>query len=478
MNEESSSSGAEESTSKATATAAARAILARRSNEQIPLSLGKASLRLRLEAYYSLISPETLSNRTVWLRKYDQIYEKVSPRREKNTKLRFCIVVAATTSATTNRDLTKPSSHPQYGGTHPGERKLATKLAKKYGTTVRLLLAASARKPAGDVDPGGDNASPGNTGGGTHDESWYRLRPREIGSGVVEFSSPDFDPLAALTRASETDVFRANPWMTEVGGGAGTILDNVGKCATLLPQSDPLYRDDHLRSKLKKAAASISGTIGRLPLSLSSSSNNDDEKTMGTKKRSRNNGDNTHPFEVIASYLESGPHSVLFRCREERKRVTVVVRYVNMVRGTLSGTLIAFDKHMNMILRDVEEVYSPRLVDDDEEHKRSNLELELERRRRIRIGGDQSSSSPPSSVATGGRWQQQQQQKQPGTWNVRRRQMKQLMLRGDMVVSIYASMNENYRVSRSRYHKRKGENPARNRGNDRNDCKATEARRT
>lgn len=58
--------------------AAAQVVLARKSNERIPLSLGKASLRIRLEAYYSLIAPETLSNRTSWLRKYDQIYEKVS----------------------------------------------------------------------------------------------------------------------------------------------------------------------------------------------------------------------------------------------------------------------------------------------------------------------------------------------------------------------------------------------------------------
>ena len=59
------------------AVVAAQAVLARRSNEQIPLSLGKASLRMRLEAYYSLIAPDILSNRTEWLRKYDQIYEKV-----------------------------------------------------------------------------------------------------------------------------------------------------------------------------------------------------------------------------------------------------------------------------------------------------------------------------------------------------------------------------------------------------------------
>ena len=70
------------STPNATASAA-QAVLARRSNEQIPLSLGKASLRMRLEAYYSLISPDTLSNRTEWLSKYDQIYEKVSPQNGK-----------------------------------------------------------------------------------------------------------------------------------------------------------------------------------------------------------------------------------------------------------------------------------------------------------------------------------------------------------------------------------------------------------
>ena len=40
-----------------------------RQRQAIPLSLGKSSLRMRLEAYYSLISPETLSadHRTVWL---------------------------------------------------------------------------------------------------------------------------------------------------------------------------------------------------------------------------------------------------------------------------------------------------------------------------------------------------------------------------------------------------------------------------
>ena len=44
---------------------------------QIPVSLEKPSLRIRLEAYYSLIAPQTLQNRSEWLGKFDQIFEKV-----------------------------------------------------------------------------------------------------------------------------------------------------------------------------------------------------------------------------------------------------------------------------------------------------------------------------------------------------------------------------------------------------------------
>eukprot|EP00978_Attheya_sp_CCMP212_P049432 scaffold663536_cov55-Attheya_sp.AAC.1 len=78
----------------------------RNKTPNIPVSLGKPSLRLRLEAYYSLIAPDILSNDPEWRKKYDLIYAK-------------------------------------YGGSVKGENALARKLAKKYGTQVHLQLTTS-----------------------------------------------------------------------------------------------------------------------------------------------------------------------------------------------------------------------------------------------------------------------------------------------------------------------------------------------
>jgi small nuclear ribonucleoprotein (snRNP)-like protein len=88
---------------------------------------------------------------------------------------------------------------------------------------------------------------------------------------------------------------------------------------------------------------------------------------------------------------------------------------------------------MNMILRDVDEVYSPRPCD---RNCRSNVETELDRRRKL------SGESEPETN-TGG-------------WSVRQRKMKQTMIRGDIVVAVYKACEErplsksNYRRSKAK----------------------------
>ncbi|CAJ1954962.1 unnamed protein product [Cylindrotheca closterium] len=76
---------------------------------QVPVSLGKPSLRVRLEAYYSLIDPERLQDGTKWRQIFDEVYTK-------------------------------------YGGTYTGERRLSSKLTKKYGSRVKLFLAEQTQK--------------------------------------------------------------------------------------------------------------------------------------------------------------------------------------------------------------------------------------------------------------------------------------------------------------------------------------------
>jgi small nuclear ribonucleoprotein (snRNP)-like protein len=330
--------------------------------------------------------------------------------------------------------------HRQYGGSHEGERKLAAKLSKKYGTAVQLLLAESAEADAptnrGDRNPHDSGRGPEGQPP-CHDEAWYELRPNESGSQDLNFLSTDFDPLAALTGgdASEELVHHSNPWMGNVvpppdvsgdddlerEGGipsyqpAPLILDNVEKFAIYLPRDDPLRRENLRKRSVAAATSSASRRI---------------------KPK--------HPFDFIAQSFDTvGPYSVLYKLH--RERIRVVIRYVNAIRGTLTGTLLAFDKHMNMILRDVEEVYSPRPV--DEHNDRSNLDLELDRRRAMEMeilkdsGGclDHHDKNVDSIPAPG--------------WAVRKRSMRQILVRGDMVVSVYGASKER-KVSCSRYFNR------------------------
>jgi len=43
---------------------------------EIPISLGKPSLRQRMEAYYKLVNPEAIQDQEKWRATFHQIYEK------------------------------------------------------------------------------------------------------------------------------------------------------------------------------------------------------------------------------------------------------------------------------------------------------------------------------------------------------------------------------------------------------------------
>ena len=288
----------------------------------VPISLGKPSLRRRLEDYYSLIAPEQISNTQEWLNKYGVIYEK-------------------------------------FGGSYEGERKLATKLANKYGTTVRLLLAESALTPAAAAVPQAVGSGPLNNSSTKRDEEWYTAKP--VRSGDVCFTSPTLDCMALLFGLdNDGTIERANPYMVN----SAKLLDNVSKFTHYLPDCDPLHRlllqvrRNHNNKRPleddRTTTTSTTTTITPRPPFL-----------VNVKQHSSHNSALT---AIAAPYanINAGPLSVLYRCMMQRQRLRVVIRHRhrhldnnsnnNSNRGTLTGYVIGFDAHWNLFLKDVMEV--------------------------------------------------------------------------------------------------------------------------
>jgi small nuclear ribonucleoprotein (snRNP)-like protein len=272
----------------------------------------------------------------------------------------------------------------KFGGTESGEQKLAAKLAKKYGPAVRFLTAASSKDSTQQEVEVSSLQNVVQLA-----EEWYQLNEKEIGSGCVDYMSDRFDPVAALQPNNLLDVLAACPFVRE-----SPILDRVDQFRCYLPTSDPLFRG---AAKSKKRDVSAKETV--------------------TKKTNV-----PSCFAATASLHETGPLSVLYKAFTQRQRVRVLTRYVNGIRGTLTGYLTAFDKHMNLILQDVDENYSPRrnLADDGDGDDRSNIEAEIERR----IDGEKSGNSNGSN------------------WTNRQRHMRQIMVRGDIVVAVYKAAEE------------------------------------
>ncbi|KAG7400481.1 hypothetical protein PHYBOEH_005509 [Phytophthora boehmeriae] len=268
------------------------------------------------------------------------------------------------------------------------ERQLCAKLFKKYGVAPDLTA------PKDDSDQVLANDLNGKGASSTKSPCKYQrdFKPYTLplaSQSPLDLRSPKFDALQALQTPQKKLKLLV----------AAYPLDNIQKCRHLLPKSDVNRQDLVVWPKKTTLSAA-------------------DAKTKAVAKKTHA----TTPmlFDQLADTYLDGPFRVLRRCFLERMRVLVVVRRVNSVRGTCSGFLKAFDKHMNLVLLDVSHEYIPpstheRLLREVREGKRSFSETVFSatdrRRNRVVLG------------SAGG---------------IQHDYVKQLFIRGDNVVSVSA----------------------------------------
>jgi len=160
----------------------------------------------------------------------------------------------------------------------------------------------------------------------------------------VDFFSELFDPLRALHELKELP-----PSLPKV-----KPFDNLSRCRFLLPHGDPNYAPS--KPKIK-----VDENIPKYELETKEI----DKKRILIKRElreERKKQEQQQPkltvLGEITSKCSSGPMSLLKVCMEQKCRVRVAIRRVAEIRGYCTGLLRAYDKHVNLVLSNVEEDYT------------------------------------------------------------------------------------------------------------------------
>ena len=157
----------------------------------------------------------------------------------------------------------------------------------------------------------------------------------------LDFRSPHFDPLLAL---------RQRPPLTTPRDVRP--LDNVRKFRPFLPEGDPhrINRESSTRRRFprrRRRASARQRTRGEVQRSVRTRENAPTHARANTRRRQ---GARRSP---LASRSRA-------RARRSRRRRTTLDD-ASGVRGEARATVVAFDRHLNMVLRDVREKYTVRL---------------------------------------------------------------------------------------------------------------------
>lgn len=227
----------------------------------------------------------------------------------------------------------------------------------------------------------------------------------------LDFLSPRFDALLALQTPG---LQPPNPRVLP--------LDNMAKARVLLPDYQPRNPQ---RPKDQDKGREASRRAVR--------------DHMDRREQLKQN-----VLQQLVERVQEGPLTLLKRCLLERRSVRVVTRHAHGVRGVAVGTLRAFDKYLNMVLRDVEERYTVLLCEPRTKTKVvlrpvAGSSAEASGQSGAGAGNANRSDAPSADEACVGE-QLQQLTVECTRWrrrqDHRKRQLKQVLLRGDSVVMV------------------------------------------
>lgn len=202
---------------------------------------------------------------------------------------------------------------------------------------------------------------------------------------ALDFASFEFDPALALRRDSGAIPPRPR----------ARALDTVRQCRKLLPASSEGASDG------AREASSRGVRLGRDARSFAAQARARQRAEKFIEQRERfASGERVFDRLANTKNAREGPLRVLRDARERRARVTIVTRHARGVRGVATAYVEAFDKFANMVLTDVEETYTVRTKTATEKRTTAKLDHRTRQIQQVFLRGEQVVSiSVPSAVA-------------------------------------------------------------------------------
>ncbi|CAJ0601056.1 unnamed protein product [Cylicocyclus nassatus] len=160
-------------------------------------------------------------------------------------------------------------------------------------------------------------------------------------TAVMDPFSPDFDPCSVLQRSPEGGDRSTYGSLEDF---ETTFASEQPEIARLICENDRSANTKSKKQEKRERVARLEGMTlkGRQLF----------EKNVRAQ-------DGLIDLEALHGQWSAGPMSLLFRALKRNLRVEVYIRALNRVDHIACGYLIAFDRHVNLVLRDVDEVALP-----------------------------------------------------------------------------------------------------------------------